>query len=173
MSPSMSPSKSLSRKEVWSLVHAERRRLIDDLSTVEGTDWETPSLCPGWTVHDVLAHLVDVARIGKVGFLRRKMRAKRDFDLATEEGVRHYRHDDPVQTLEDFRQSVTMIRIPTAHRATHLVEEVVHGEDIRRPLGLRNRGSGRTVPGAVGYLPRVRPPRRDGLPGVRWVSGSW
>ena len=80
----MSPSMSLSRKEVWSLVHAERRRLIDVLSTVEGTDWETPSLCPGWTVHDALAHLVDVARIGKVVFLRRMMRAKGDFDLATE-----------------------------------------------------------------------------------------
>ena len=133
MSPSMSPSKSLSRKEVWSLVHAERRRLIDDLSTVEDTDWETPSLCPGWTVHDVLAHLVDVARIGKVGFLLRMMRVKGDFDLANEEGVRHYRHDNPVQTLEDFRQSVTMTRIPTAHRATRLVEAVVHGEDIRRP----------------------------------------
>lgn len=155
MSPSMSPSKSLSRKEVWSLVHAERRRLIDDLSTVEDTDWETPSLCPGWTVHDVLAHLVDVARIGKVDFLLRMMRVKGDFDLANEEGVRHYRHDNPVQTLEDFRQAVTMTRIPTAHRATRLVEAVVHGEDIRRPLGLSGHYPDSAVHEALSYQLRT------------------
>lgn len=152
MSPSMSPSMSLSRKEVWSLVHAERRRLIDDLSTVEGTDWETRSRCPGCTVHDVLAHLVDVARIGKVGFLRRKMRAKRDFDLANEEGVRHYRHDDPVQTLEDFRQSVTMIRIPTR----------TPGNPSRR--GGRTRRRYPTAPGTVRPLPRFRSPLGPLLP---------
>jgi hypothetical protein len=29
--------------------------------------WEEPSLCEGWTVHDVVAHLVDTARTTRLG----------------------------------------------------------------------------------------------------------
>ncbi|MFB7758070.1 maleylpyruvate isomerase N-terminal domain-containing protein, partial [Streptomyces sp. NPDC056121] len=50
--------------DVWAIVHAERAALIDDLARSHLTDdqWLKPSLCDGWTVHDVLAHLVDTAR---------------------------------------------------------------------------------------------------------------
>lgn len=51
-----------SRREIWPVVHAERRRLVDALENVDEDAWATPSLCPGWDVHDVLAHLVDGAR---------------------------------------------------------------------------------------------------------------
>ena len=49
------------RNDVWPLVHTERAALIDDLAGLDGTAWEQSSLCAGWTVHDVVAHLVDVA----------------------------------------------------------------------------------------------------------------
>jgi uncharacterized protein (TIGR03083 family) len=82
---------SLSRKEIRPLIHAERRRLIDDLDAIDGSRRETPSLCPGWTVHDILAHLVDVTRIGEVAFLRRTLKLKRDSDPVNEVGIRQYR----------------------------------------------------------------------------------
>jgi len=44
--------------DVWPLVHAERHALVDDLSRLTDEQWRTPSLCEGWTVHDVAAHLV-------------------------------------------------------------------------------------------------------------------
>lgn len=43
--------------DVWPMVHAERAALIDDLATLDEAQWHMPSLCGGWTVHDVVAHL--------------------------------------------------------------------------------------------------------------------
>ena len=36
----------------------ERRRLADDLDGMSDTQWTTASLCAGWQVRDVVAHLV-------------------------------------------------------------------------------------------------------------------
>lgn len=52
----------LSKAQVWAFVHGERARLADDLAALPDRVWTTPSLCPGWDVHDVLAHIVDTAR---------------------------------------------------------------------------------------------------------------
>ena len=55
--------------DVWPLVHAERAALVGDLESLDAAAWETPSLCAGWTVHDVVAHLVDTAKTTRVGFV--------------------------------------------------------------------------------------------------------
>jgi len=49
--------------DVWPVVHTERRSLISFLESIEPSQWDEPSLCPGWTVHDVVAHVVDTAKI--------------------------------------------------------------------------------------------------------------
>src|SRR5690242_2990921 len=43
--------------EVWSAVDQRRRAIVDLLAGLAPGEWETPSLCPGWTVKDVAAHL--------------------------------------------------------------------------------------------------------------------
>lgn len=48
---------------VWPVVHAERRALVDDLAGLESAEWETPSLCDGWAVRDVVAHLAATAAL--------------------------------------------------------------------------------------------------------------
>lgn len=55
------------KADIWSTVHAERRALVADLTGLRAEQWSTASLCPGWDVHDVLAHLVDTARTGRHG----------------------------------------------------------------------------------------------------------
>lgn len=127
---------ALSRSETWALVHSERRRLLDDLAGLTACDWETPSLCRGWTVHDVLAHLVDTAKTGTFAFVRSMVGANGDFDRANEDGVMRCKRDDPQETLAEFRRVRALRRSPPARRATRLVEAIVHGEDIRRPLGI-------------------------------------
>jgi uncharacterized protein (TIGR03083 family) len=122
--------------DVWPLVHAERAALIDDLEHLDGRSWEEPSLCPGWTVHDVVAHLVDSARTTRVGFLVGLARARFDFDRQNARGVERERGASPRETLERLRRVASRTSSPPAPLDTRLVEEVVHGEDIRRPLGL-------------------------------------
>ena len=97
---------------------------------------QTPSLCPGWTVHDVVAHRVDTALTTRLGFLRGMITARFDFDRSNDAGVLKYRGNSPAETLAAFRAVQDRTSGPPAPRATRLVEAVVHGEDIRRPLGI-------------------------------------
>ena len=122
--------------DVWPLVHAERAALVDDLGRLDTEQWERPSLCDGWTVHDVAAHLVDTARTTRLGFLAGLVRARLDFDRQNARGVERWRGATPQETLERLRAVATWTSTPPAPLDSRLVEEVVHGEDIRRPLGL-------------------------------------
>mgnify|MGYP000862258798 CR=1 FL=1 len=146
---------TLSKSEIWALVHDERQRLLDDLASLHESRWETLSLCRDWTVHDVLAHLVDTAKTGKLAFVWSMVRAKGDFDRANEDGVRRCKRDDPQQTLADFHQVLDLRRTPPAHRATRLVEAIVHGEDIRRPLGILGDYSSAGVHESLAYQLRT------------------
>lgn len=122
--------------DVWSMVHAERAALIEQLARLDDEQWATPSLCDGWTVHDVVAHLVDTARTTRLGFIVGLALARFDFDRQNTRGVERERGATPQETLERFRRSASRKSTPPAPLDSRLVEEIVHGEDIRRPLGL-------------------------------------
>jgi uncharacterized protein (TIGR03083 family) len=129
----------LSTADVWDIVRTERKCLIEDLSLLERQRWNTPSLCPGWSVHDVLAHLVDTAKTGKGAFVWNMVRARGNFDLANDQGIARHKNDDPQQTLAVLSGAIELTKAPPANRATRLVEAIVHGEDIRRPLHIEPR----------------------------------
>ena len=135
MSPEDSPGLP-GVNDFWPMVHAERAALISDLSGLDDAQWEVPSLCPGWTVHDVAAHLVDSARTTRIGFFVGLARARFDFDRQNARGVARERGGSPADTLARLREVATRTSTPPGSRDTRLVEEVVHGEDIRRPLGI-------------------------------------
>ncbi len=121
---------------VWPVVHEERRRLVADLSMLGDEQWGTPSLCAGWDVHDVVAHLVDSAKTTRLGFARRLLAARFDFDLDNARGIERERRDDPQETLRALADATELTCTPPANLATRLVEAIVHGEDVRRPLGI-------------------------------------
>ncbi|ADG79676.1 Mycothiol-dependent maleylpyruvate isomerase metal-binding domain-containing protein OS=Tsukamurella paurometabola (strain ATCC 8368 / DSM / CCUG 35730/ CIP 100753 / JCM 10117 / KCTC 9821 / NBRC 16120 / NCIMB 702349/ NCTC 13040) OX=521096 GN=Tpau_3084 PE=4 SV=1 [Tsukamurella paurometabola] len=120
--------------DVWPMVHAERRALIDFLSTVDESRWDTPSLCPGWSVRDVTAHQISTAKTTRLGFVRGMITARFDFDRDNLNGVERER-GTAAQMLAAFRAVADATATPPAPLDTRLVEAIVHGEDIRRPLG--------------------------------------
>ena len=120
--------------EVWAFVHAERRALVADLADLDAEQWRAPSLCAGWDVHDVVAHLVDTALTGRLRFVRDLVIARGDFDRANARGVRRERRSDPRETLAALAAVTDLTRTPPASLATRLVEAIVHGEDVRRPV---------------------------------------
>lgn len=125
--------------DVWPLVHAERHALIADLEGLTPEQWSQPSRCAGWTVHDVVAHLVDVAESTRLGFARDMLTARFDFDRQNERGIARAKGATPAQTLQRLQKAATRTTTPLAPMDTRIVEEVVHGEDIRGPLGLHRR----------------------------------
>ncbi|MFJ3520546.1 MULTISPECIES: maleylpyruvate isomerase family mycothiol-dependent enzyme [unclassified Streptomyces] len=126
-------------EDVWRMVHAERAALIEDLERLGPEQWRQPSLCEGWTVHDVVAHLVDTARTTRLGFVTGLVRARFDFDRQNARGIEHARGATPHETLQRLREAAPRTSTPPAPLDSRLVEEIVHGEDIRRPLGLTRR----------------------------------
>lgn len=140
---------------IWQTVHDERYALIEDLKRLTPAEWRTPSLCAGWDVHDVLAHLVDSAKTTRLVFMRRMVASGFDFDRDNARGVARERADDPLDTLAAFRAEAENRSTPPASLATRLVEAFVHGEDIRRPLGIRRGYSSSRAAIALSYQVRT------------------
>lgn len=125
--------------DVWTMVHAERAALLRDLEVIDEELWQQPSLCPGWSVHDVVAHLVDNARGTRLRFLVAFALARFDFDRQNGRGVERERGSSPQETWVRLRDVAQRTSTSPAPLDSRLVEEIVHGEDIRRPLGLQRR----------------------------------
>jgi uncharacterized protein (TIGR03083 family) len=124
--------------DIWPVVHAERRALADDLAGLAPEQWRTPSLCAGWRVHDVLAHLVATAKETPRGFLAGMVGSGFRIDRLTEKRIAEERSGGPAATLAAFRAVATATSAPPGPRLSWLGEMLVHAEDIRRPLGIRH-----------------------------------
>ena len=143
------------RDDIWAMVHAERAAIIEDLERIDDAQWEQPSLCDGWTVHDVVAHMVDTNRTTRLSFAADMVRVRFDFDRQNARGIERARGASPEQTLERLREVASRTSTPPAPLDTRLVEEVVHGEDIRRPLGLTRAYPQEAVARSLRHLART------------------
>jgi uncharacterized protein (TIGR03083 family) len=134
-------SHSPTRQVSWSLVHEERAALADDLAGLDREQWQRSTLCRDWVVEDVVAHLTAGASVGRVRWLASILAARFDPDLHNQRRLAEHRGRTPSETLDRFRQAVTSTTAPTGHTAAWLGEVVVHGQDIRRVLGLERTPS--------------------------------
>ena len=135
----------------------ERRRMADLLAGLSDAELRRPSLCATWTVHDVAAHLVDTARTTRLGFVVGLARAGFDFHRQNARGVERHRGATPSETLDALREVAELRWGPPAPLDSRLVEEVVHGEDVRRPLGLVRRYPQQAVVRALLLQARTTP----------------
>jgi len=87
---------------IWRIVHRERAALIQDLAVLPPWDWQPPSLRPGLTLNDVLAHLVDYATTTKTSFILNMNRARFNIDRVKQRGSARTRQDNPGATLALF-----------------------------------------------------------------------
>ena len=60
----------MERDESWRIVDRHRAMVADLLEGLSAEQWETPSLCAGWRVRDVGAHLSLAATAGTGEVLR-------------------------------------------------------------------------------------------------------
>ena len=127
--------------DIWPLIHAERAALADDLATLTDEQWTVTTLATEWTVEEVVAHLSAAATTGRWAWLKSIIGA--GFNPAVHNNRRLAEHlgPTPAGTLANFRRVITSTTVPTNNLAAWLGEVVVHGQDIREPLGL-----GRTYP---------------------------
>jgi len=120
----------------WPVIHAERKSLAADLRSLDGDGWARPSLCGGWTVRDVLAHMTSTASMTPPAFFGKMLVSGFRFGTVQEKGIAAHLGQSPAGTLAGFEAVLTSVRHPPGPSATWLGETIVHGEDIRRPLGI-------------------------------------
>jgi uncharacterized protein (TIGR03083 family) len=117
---------------VWSMLEAERIALADYLETLTPSDWEHPSLCDGWTVKDLVAHVVAGAKSTPGRFIVGIIGSGFDFDKMTAKEVRREADKTPTELVAELR---AVAPHKTRPRNALLGEVLVHHEDIRRALG--------------------------------------
>jgi uncharacterized protein (TIGR03083 family) len=123
--------------EVWEWIAAERRTLADLAEGLDAEQLATPSLCAGWTVHDVLAHLtlnLTFSAPESAGALFRSgFRPNEFIKRLTATAAR--RSDAEIVTLLRERADATW-GPPGFGPKAPMTDLLVHGVDLRRPLGL-------------------------------------
>ncbi|MFE3753285.1 maleylpyruvate isomerase family mycothiol-dependent enzyme [Nocardia tengchongensis] len=134
-------SNAVSRDELWRLVHAERAALADDLAGLSAPQWAQRSLCGDWSVEEVVAHLTAGASTGRFRWLISVLSNRFDFGKHNDRQLAAHRGTTPQETLERFRAVVDSTVAPSGHTAAWLGEVIVHGQDIRQPLGLPRKPS--------------------------------
>jgi uncharacterized protein (TIGR03083 family) len=125
---------------------AERRTMADLAGSLTGDQLQTPSLCDGWTVRDVLAHLTlsvtyKASTVGRA-MVRARGRFPQAVILLTAQAAERTT-PELADLLRDRAESTW--GPPGFGTIAPLTDIVVHGVDIRRPLGLAHAPD----PGAI------------------------
>ena len=129
---------------------AERTDLAGLLETLTPGQWQALSLCEGWRVRDVVAHVMSFDGVGLLGMLRRVIRGR--VVHVNQVAVDELASLTTEQLLHRLRAQLRPQGLATTLGGRlALLDVTIHHQDIRRPLG----------------LPRQIPAER-----LRWVLGG-
>jgi uncharacterized protein (TIGR03083 family) len=129
----------------WRLIHAERGALADTLDKLTPQQWDTRSLCAGWTVRLAAAHVVAGAEQTPANFFRGMLGAGFRFNTFIDRAAHRMAALDPDQIVDRLRLRTATTNHPPAPVMAMLGEVVVHREDLLRPLDMRGAPSEEAV----------------------------
>jgi uncharacterized protein (TIGR03083 family) len=168
--------------EVWPAIASERKSLVAALAELPADAWVRPSLCAGWTVRDVVAHLVATSRITAPAFVGKLARSRFRFhEMSRREIDRITAGASDADLVEALAARVDARTAPPGPTLSWLGETIVHGEDVFRALGSYRQhpwehltavagfyASSNLLIGAKGRIEGVRLRATDG----DWTHGS-
>ncbi|MEZ0070206.1 uncharacterized protein (TIGR03083 family) [Streptacidiphilus sp. MAP12-20] len=124
--------------ELQAQTHAERERLAALLADLTEAQWDAPSLCAGWRVREVVAHITMPFRTGTPSFVAGMIAAGFSFnryaDRVARRDAARMTSDELLGTLRDNVRHPW--QPPGGGPAAALSHDVIHGLDITEPLGL-------------------------------------
>jgi len=127
------------RDQIYAAIAQERRRIADLIDSLDEAQLATESLCAGWDVKTVAAHLVSALADGTVKpILFRLSRPRSSLDRVNDEWARRRAPMPAAEiaaSLRDLADHQYLYPLPQAASA-RLAEVLSHSGDIRIPLGL-------------------------------------
>jgi uncharacterized protein (TIGR03083 family) len=121
---------------VWSMIHTERAAVADMIEQLTPDQWQQPSLCAGWTVGMMCGHIVLAAEQTPGNFMKGMLSNGFAFNRYMNKETSARAGTGKEEIVRRLRARTTTTNKPPAPAAAMLGEIVVHGEDIRTPLGL-------------------------------------
>jgi uncharacterized protein (TIGR03083 family) len=126
----------MERDEVWRTVERSRLALADLLDGLAPDEWEQPSLCAGWRVREVAAHLTLAPQFALLDGAAAVIRAGGRFHRMIDQTARRKAAQPTATLVAELRAHAGSRRLPpgTNHLNT-LFDVLVHSQDIAVPLG--------------------------------------
>jgi uncharacterized protein (TIGR03083 family) len=147
----------MDRDQIFDAVAAERRRIADLLDALDEDSLATPSLCTGWDVKTVAAHLVSVFADSFWTFQRAAIRYG-GINRAIDELARRRARTPAADIAHALRQRADhRLNPPVTGPLSGLADVLVHSGDIQIPLGLPFRPADEPVGWALDFLTGPRP----------------
>ncbi|MBY8873874.1 maleylpyruvate isomerase family mycothiol-dependent enzyme [Micromonospora sp. PLK6-60] len=122
------------------MVAAERRRFADLIDSLTPEQLDTPSLCGAWTVKEVAGHVVAPFAASPRWFLPLILRSRLSLHRANAELARMVARRPAAELAAELRRNErNAFSPPVVGLYGQLTDLQVHGQDVRRPLGLPHR----------------------------------
>jgi uncharacterized protein (TIGR03083 family) len=122
------------QKPLMKMAYDERRDLAAFLRTLTPQQWTAASLCEGWSVKDVVAHVVSYEELSPFGLIKRF--AKGFVVRANEIGVQEFASSTPDELMDFLDRHLWPQGLTSGFGGMiALVDGTVHHQDIRRALG--------------------------------------
>lgn len=119
------------------MTRQERTELADFLASLRPDQWDHPSLCLGWRIRDVAAHVVSYEEHGWADVIARLAKARLRFGRLNKVGLAEYAERDPQELVAFLREHLTPHGVTTWFGGrVGLVDALIHHQDTRRPLGM-------------------------------------
>jgi uncharacterized protein (TIGR03083 family) len=121
----------------YALIEGERHRLADLADGWIPEQWDVPSLAEGWRVREVVAHLTMPFAVGMPGLVIGLLRHRGSFDRFADRWARDATAVEPAEHVAALRaNAAARFTPPGMGPEAPLTDLVVHGLDVRIPLGL-------------------------------------
>jgi uncharacterized protein (TIGR03083 family) len=123
---------------IQDMIAAQRGELAAVLDALPASGWDEPTLCAGWRVREVVAHVTMPFRYGGPRFLLELARSRGRFnEMADRVALRDAARMSPAELAEAVRSNTGHPwRPPGGGFSGALAHDVIHGLDITVPLGL-------------------------------------
>ena len=114
----------------------QRQGLVGVLSTLSESDWDTPSLCAGWRIREIVAHITMPYRYSTRDVLLAILKERGRFDAAADRLARRdTSHLSSGELLDCLRENVAHPwKPPGGGQQGALSHDVIHGLDITEAL---------------------------------------
>lgn len=123
--------------QIWQTIDAERAATAELLAGLSDEEWTRPSLCEGWTVREVAAHLTLAPHATIGASLRDFARARGSFNRMIDQTARRSARRPAAEIVADLRGIVGTRKLAPGQKLKDaLMDVMVHTQDIALPLGI-------------------------------------